>query len=122
LCLSYGQELEGKFDAMTKKVNLFAPEDLFRRLWGYGLCESLRGRGRIACDSAGKTLKKHCQALSTEELYCYLDDLEIRVIYYAYFLELLYAEQEAAEEEFHNRRCPVDNHIKKNHSRGEEND
>ena len=44
-------------------------------------------------------VEKHCQSLDDRELRMVLESLEVRTVYHAYYLELLYAEQEAAENE-----------------------
>lgn len=91
--------MEGK---MSKKVreSLYEPEEAFRHMWETGMDELPRNRGRSACRAAEMMLKKHCQSLDNRELRMMLEDLEVRTVYHACYLELLYAEQEAAENEF----------------------
>lgn len=52
--------------------------------------------------TAEMMVEKHCQILKDRELRMVLESLEVRtvLVYHAYYLELLYAEQETAENEF----------------------
>ena len=78
---------------------LYEPEEIFRHMWGTGIDELPRNRGRSACRAAELMVEKHCQSLDDRELRMVLESLEVRTVYHAYYLELLYAEQEAAENE-----------------------
>ena len=86
-----------------KKSEGVTPEGVFRRLWFIWDSESPRIRGRIAFCAAEKEVKRYCETLSSQALCQMMTELDTNTAYYAYYLELLYTEQESIGNELSKR-------------------
>lgn len=76
---------------MVKKKNeINTPQKIFQRMWVMGEGENPRFRGRLACSSAEKMLKKYFEVMSDDELFEMQAELDESTAYYAYYLELLH--------------------------------
>ena len=80
---------------MPKKKNREAtPETTFQHIWLIGEGKTPRFRGCIAFYSAKDVLEQYYASLGDQDLCKRQAELNANTAYYAYYLELLHAEQE----------------------------